>query len=84
MFVFAGKNIHNYCFNELFSYSFDIYADTRPDTLLSDMKQIVNNKEFSDIRFIFPNENNKKLYAHKNVLTARCAGFRALLRSGMK
>jgi hypothetical protein len=43
------------------------------------MRNLVDNQEFADIVFIFP-EEDKKIYAHKGLLDARCDGFHALLR----
>ncbi|KAH9504161.1 BTB/POZ domain-containing protein 19 [Bulinus truncatus] len=41
------------------------------------MKKLVNNKEFSDIRFIL-GPNKKQIYAHRCILAARCAVFKAM------
>jgi hypothetical protein len=82
-YYLAGKNIHNYCFNELYQYNIDVYCEVRPDRYLDSMRNLVDNQEFADIVFIFP-EEDKKIYAHKGLLDARCDGFHALLRSGMK
>ncbi|KAI8786879.1 BTB/POZ domain-containing protein 19 [Biomphalaria glabrata] len=41
------------------------------------MKKLLNNKEFSDIRFII-GPNKKQIYAHRCILAARCAVFKAM------
>lgn len=43
------------------------------------MRNLLDNQEFSDIVFIFP-EEDKQIHAHKGILDARCDGFHALLR----
>jgi N-acetylneuraminic acid mutarotase len=84
LYYFAGRNVHKYCFNELYQYSYDIYSDLRQDTYLNDMKKLLNKSDFSDIVFVFPNENSTKIFAHKGILEIRCESFRLLLKSGMK
>lgn len=41
------------------------------------MKKLVNNKEHSDIKFLI-GPNRKPIYAHRAVLSARCAVFKAM------
>lgn len=84
IFIFGGRNIHNYCFNDLCTYVYDPWRQKRPDTYRTDMRGLLNDKEFSDIVFEFPQEEGSKIYAHKAVLAARCSSFRAMLSSGMK
>lgn len=55
-----------------------------PNTLVDDLKALLNDPALSDIAFVFPEEGNKKIHAHKNILAARCAPMQALLRSGMR
>jgi hypothetical protein len=38
----------------------------------------VNNPALSDVRFRFPHEGDKILYAHRNILALRCAPFQVL------
>jgi hypothetical protein len=53
-----------------------------PNTLVDDFKGLLDDSSLSDITFVFPNEGNKKISAHRNLLSARCAPMQALLRSG--
>lgn len=48
---------------------------------LSNMKALVNNSEFSDIRIII---DEKIIYAHRAILACQCDRFRAMLSSNMK
>ncbi|XP_033738145.1 BTB/POZ domain-containing protein 19-like [Pecten maximus] len=41
------------------------------------MKKLVNNKEHSDIKFLI-GPNRKPIYAHRVILSARCAVFKAM------
>ncbi|XP_060070404.1 BTB/POZ domain-containing protein 19-like [Ylistrum balloti] len=41
------------------------------------MKKLVNNKEHSDIKFLI-GPNRKPIYAHRAILSARCAIFKAM------
>ena len=50
----------------------------------NDFKKLLNDKELSDVQFIFPKEENKKIYAHKNVIFSRCELFEIMFRVGMK
>jgi len=58
----------------------DVYRSRFPDTYTEDMKALLNDKEFSDIKFCFPEEDGKTIFAHKSILAVRCAGFRTMLR----
>lgn len=51
-------------------------------SLLGDLRELVNNAaSFPDVTFIVEGE---PVYAHRSVLTARSAHFRAMFTSGMK
>ncbi|CAL1546847.1 unnamed protein product [Lymnaea stagnalis] len=41
------------------------------------MKKLVNNKDFSDIKFVI-GPNKKHIFAHRCILSARCAVFKAM------
>ncbi|KAL3869280.1 hypothetical protein ACJMK2_041983 [Sinanodonta woodiana] len=43
----------------------------------NEMKTLVNNKEFSDIKFLV-GPNRKVIYAHKCILSSRCMVFKAM------
>jgi len=45
------------------------------------MKSMLNNEEFSDVQF---RVEGQIIYAHKNVLAARCEHFKAMFSSGMR
>lgn len=49
---------------------------------MDDFKNLLDDASQSDITFVFPQEANKTISAHKNILAARCAPMQALLRSG--
>ncbi len=55
-----------------------------PNTLVDDFKHLLDDPSLSDITFVFPNEGDKKIRAHKNIISARCAPMQALLRSGTR
>jgi len=84
MYIFGGKNIWNFSFNELYKYNLATKWKKRPDSLADDLRKLVNNPKLSDVKFIFPLEENQELYSHKNILSSRCEIFRAMFRSGMK
>lgn len=42
----------------------------------SNMKKLVNNKEHSDVKFLI-GQNRKAVYAHRCILSSRCAVFKA-------
>ncbi|CAI8026260.1 BTB/POZ domain-containing protein 19 [Geodia barretti] len=48
-----------------------------PDTFALEMIKLINDKEFSDIRFTV-GEERQTIYAHKCLLAARCEVFRAM------
>lgn len=48
-----------------------------PDAFASEMIKMINDKEFSDIRFVV-GEERQTIYAHKCLLAARCEVFRAM------
>ena len=48
-----------------------------PNAFASDMKKLVNNKEFSDLRFIVGTQR-KVIHAHRCVVMARCQVFKAM------
>ncbi|XP_064385896.1 BTB/POZ domain-containing protein 19-like [Halichondria panicea] len=48
-----------------------------PDAFASEMIKLINDKEFSDIRFIV-GEERQAIYAHKCLLAARCEVFKAM------
>lgn len=48
-----------------------------PDTFASEMIKMINDKDYSDIRFIV-GEERQAIYAHKCQLAARCEVFKAM------
>jgi RCC1 and BTB domain-containing protein len=48
---------------------------------LHDMKEMVNDDEYSDVTFIV---DGQPVYAHRAVLAKRCDHFAAMFRSGMR
>lgn len=52
-----------------------VYGD--PDEFAGEMVKMINDKEFSDIRFIIGQERTT-IYAHKSILATRCEVFRAM------
>jgi len=50
--------------------------------LLEEFASMVNNSEFADVCFIL--EDERRVYAHRAILAARSAHFRAMFTSGMK
>ncbi len=55
---------------------------TAPNTFVEDMGALLNDPTLSDVVFVFPRDNYKKIYAHKNILSSRCAPLSAMLQSG--
>jgi hypothetical protein len=51
-----------------------------PPTLARDLSSLVGDPEFADVRFI---AEGRAIVAHRFILEARCAYFRAMFRSGM-
>eukprot|EP00743_Colponemidia_sp_Colp-15_P006964 GILK01007515.1.p1 GENE.GILK01007515.1~~GILK01007515.1.p1 ORF type:complete len:519 (+),score=68.21 GILK01007515.1:65-1558(+) len=56
-------------------------TDQAVTSLITNMKRLLNNQEFSDVTFLV---EGKPLYAHKAVLVAQCDQFRAMFSNGMK
>merc|ERR1712157_431856 len=50
-------------------------------TYIQQMRDMVNESEFSDVTFIVEDRN---IYAHKTILANRCEHFAAMFRSGMR
>ena len=48
---------------------------------LHDMKELVNDEEFSDVTFIV---ENRPVHALRAILAKRCEHFSAMFRSGMR
>ncbi|GBG27678.1 RCC1 and BTB domain-containing protein 2 [Hondaea fermentalgiana] len=55
--------------------------DIPNSTLVQDYRAAVNQREFSDVCFIV---EGRRIYAHRVIVAARCAHFRAMFSSGMK
>mmetsp|Transcript_12295 Transcript_12295/g.23892 ORF Transcript_12295/g.23892 Transcript_12295/m.23892 type:complete len:561 (-) Transcript_12295:219-1901(-) len=55
--------------------------DLPNSTLVQDYKSVVNSRDFSDVCFLV---ENRRIYAHRVIVAARCAHFRAMFSSGMK
>ena len=49
------------------------------ESLTSDIGMIFNNEKFSDIKFVFQNEEGKTILAHKCILYICCPFFRAMV-----
>eukprot|EP01090_Pellita_catalonica_P007392 TRINITY_DN17977_c0_g1_i1.p1 TRINITY_DN17977_c0_g1~~TRINITY_DN17977_c0_g1_i1.p1 ORF type:complete len:564 (-),score=55.74 TRINITY_DN17977_c0_g1_i1:87-1778(-) len=82
VFLFGGRNTYHFNFNELFELRMNDRKAWR-DGYSSDFKALVNNPIFSDLRFTFPTES-KVIYAHRNVIVARCEMLAVMLRSGLR
>eukprot|EP01102_Stenamoeba_stenopodia_P004569 TRINITY_DN14867_c0_g1_i1.p1 TRINITY_DN14867_c0_g1~~TRINITY_DN14867_c0_g1_i1.p1 ORF type:complete len:368 (-),score=106.61 TRINITY_DN14867_c0_g1_i1:46-1119(-) len=84
MYLYGGKNIHNYSFNELSKFTFESPIEVScSDTYLNDLKHLLYSGEYSDVQFIFLKES-KHLTAHRNILYARCERFREIINHWMK
>jgi hypothetical protein len=49
-----------------------------PDAFASEMIKMINEKEFSDVRFSV-GEEKQIIYGHRSILSARCEVFKAML-----
>uniref|UniRef100_A0A6B2L4L9 BTB domain-containing protein n=1 Tax=Arcella intermedia TaxID=1963864 RepID=A0A6B2L4L9_9EUKA len=86
MLIFAGRNIHDYLFDSLYSYNLEEprAIESYTDHIYEDMKKLLTNEQNTDLVFKFVNEGNICLYAHKGILMIRCEAFRIMFSSGMK
>lgn len=64
-----------------FEFRFDPVATVPKSSLLSDMRNLINNETFSDVTFIV---EGKKVYGSRIHLAARSEHFKAMLYGGMK
>ena len=61
------------------------YFDTQAKSkIVEDFSCLLNDSELSDVVFVFPKKENKKIFAHKNILFARCELFDVMFKIGMK
>ena len=84
----ASYNEHTACLVEPHSVSQNGTRRAAPGTMvpisagfLHDMKEMVNDEEYSDVTFIV---ENRPVYALRAVLAKRCEHFAAMFRSGMR
>eukprot|EP01097_Dermamoeba_algensis_P001906 TRINITY_DN1748_c0_g1_i1.p1 TRINITY_DN1748_c0_g1~~TRINITY_DN1748_c0_g1_i1.p1 ORF type:complete len:492 (-),score=72.99 TRINITY_DN1748_c0_g1_i1:26-1501(-) len=84
LYIFGGRNIYNFTFNELFVCDLkNNKKDGDKESLMDDFRSLLNQPLMSDVTFQFPSEG-KTIYAHRCILSARCAPLRAMFLSGMK
>lgn len=51
------------------------------NSLIQNLKKLLNDPEFADVCFVV---NEKKIWAHKAILVAQCAHFRAMFGTNMR
>jgi len=78
LYIFGGKNVHNYNFNELYEYRVDVESKANPNTFEQDFRNMLYDNDFTDVVFRFP-EEGRTIRAHRCILFARCAKFRDLI-----
>mmetsp|Transcript_29680 Transcript_29680/g.33081 ORF Transcript_29680/g.33081 Transcript_29680/m.33081 type:complete len:221 (-) Transcript_29680:148-810(-) len=78
MVVFGGLAKHN-C-NDVHAFHFE-RRHVKPNVMSRDFLSLLGDTELSDVSF---NVNGKVFYAHKCILVARSAHFKALLTGGMR
>ena len=52
-------------------------------SFIRDMSVLVNSKDFHDVVFVLPDDDDAEIYAHRAILAARSKYFRSLFTSGM-
>ena len=62
--------------------SFGANTASVTSSFLRNLKEMVDNDEFSDVVFIVNNQN--RIHAHRTILATRCEHFAAMFRSGMR
>jgi len=89
MYVFGGKNIHNYNFNEIYEYPLVGFGSgqipERPCTLRSELRGLLYTPEFNDVIFIFSKYKDEKVEigAQLNIIYARCRKlWKLILKKG--
>lgn len=79
LFIFGGYN-GQVVLNDFYEYRFEPVS-IPPSTILSDMRQLINNRDFSDVTFVV---DGVAVYATKAHLAVRSEHFRAMLYGGMR
>ena len=64
-----------------FYHSVLLVSQSQEDELANDLKELLNNKEFSDITFVI---EGKKIYAHRWILMARSEPLQMMVNGPMK
>lgn len=64
-----------------FYHSVLLVSQSQEDELANDLKELLNNKEFSDITFVV---EGKKIYAHRCILMARSEPLQMMVNGPMK
>eukprot|EP00742_Colponemidia_sp_Colp-10_P002439 GILJ01002600.1.p1 GENE.GILJ01002600.1~~GILJ01002600.1.p1 ORF type:complete len:539 (-),score=75.68 GILJ01002600.1:179-1672(-) len=82
MYIFGGNGRHC-AFNDLWKMTtrYEPAIHIAKDTVQGDLKQLVNNPQFSDFRFIVDQET---IYAHKAIICVRCPQFHSMFTHGMR
>merc|ERR1712224_800005 len=79
LFVFGGYN-GQVVLNDFYEFRFEPVA-IPPPTLIDDMRNLIDNKDFSDVTFIV---EGRPVYASRAHLAVRSEHFRAMLYGGMR
>eukprot|EP00922_Rhytidocystis_sp_ex-Travisia-forbesii_P052418 GHVS01077748.1.p1 GENE.GHVS01077748.1~~GHVS01077748.1.p1 ORF type:complete len:505 (+),score=103.99 GHVS01077748.1:458-1972(+) len=79
LYVFGGYN-GQVVLNDFYELRLEA-VHIPPSTLLSDLRQLINNKELADVSFLV---EGQPVYATRALLAARSDHFRALFYGGMK
>jgi len=82
LYVFGGRNIHHFYFSDL--YEIDLEYKSSQCALVEDIRSLLNDSNWFDVIFVFPQEENKQIRAHRNILASRSSHFTAMFKSGMK
>lgn len=80
LYVFGGYDGRRY-FDDCFEYNFEPPLASALFSLAGDLEQMVNNDQFSDIRF---RVDGHVVHAHKTILFARSEYFRRMLTGGYR
>mmetsp|Transcript_26022 Transcript_26022/g.29781 ORF Transcript_26022/g.29781 Transcript_26022/m.29781 type:complete len:494 (+) Transcript_26022:40-1521(+) len=85
LFVFGGFDGNNWL-NDLYvlnvpRYELEEMKDESIRQLVTNLRGLVDDSTFSDVTFLI---EEKKIHAHKAILSAQCEHFRAMFSSGMK
>ncbi len=79
LFIFGGYN-GQVVLNDFYEFSFETLS-IPPPALIEDLRQLINNSEFSDVVFVV---EDRPVYATRAHLAVRSEHFRAMLFGGMR